>query len=725
MVASKSVEATCTKAGKTVYTATVEFEGKIYTDSKKTEIKAIGHKYGTPVFTWSKDYSTAEATFTCENDKTHVKKVDAKITSETVDATCETAGKNVYTATIEFDGKTYTDSKEVEIPAIGHKYGKPVFTWSDDYSVANATFTCANDKTHVKKVDAKITSKITDATCTKAGKTVYTATIEFDGKTYTDSKEIEIKAKGHKYGKPEFTWSKNYSTAEATFTCANDKTHVETVKAAVISETVAATCETAGKITYTATVEFNGKTYTDSKETEIKAIGHKYGTPVFTWSDDYGTANATFTCENDKTHVETVKATVTSKATAATCTEAGKTVYTATAEFEGKIYTETKETDIPELGHSWSEWVNVGSQEKSTCSRCGQVKYRNIDADDTGKVEKDAEVAPNSPVEEAALDNKHDDLIAAKGILTPEDKAAIEGGASARIWIEVSATENLAEADEQKIKAKAINIMGNDISNVVYFNIDMFKSVTKDGVLKKSQITEPGTDIEISVSLPESLIQTDSTISRAYKIIRLHDGIVDSFDAEFDKETGTLKFVTDRFSTYAIAFTDTQLATNITLTPESAILTKKGETVQLIATVTPENTLDKKVIWSSSDSSVATVDANGLVTAVSNGTVIITATTEEGGKTATTKITVNIPSDSDSKNIDDNVGNNNNNSDGKANGKTNANASITEKNKNSNNQKLTSSKTGDSSDVTLWTTVFVLSLAGVVDLLARMKKYKR
>ena len=724
-VTSETVDATCTTAGKTVYTVTAEFEGKTYTDSKKVGIPALGHKYGEPVFTWNADYSKATAEFTCANDKTHVKKVDAKITSETVDATCTTEGTITYTASVKLAGKTYTDTKVVNNKALGHKYGKPNFTWSKDYGTATATFTCENDNAHVLVKECVVAAKSVEATCTKAGKTVYTATVEFEGKIYTDSKETEIKAIGHKYGTPVFTWSKDYSTAEATFSCENDKTHVKKVDAKIISETVAATCETAGKTVYTATAEFEGKTYTDSKETEIKAIGHKYGTPVFTWTDDYSTAEATFTCENDKTHVETVKATVTSKATAATCTEAGKTVYTATAEFEGKIYTETKETDIPELGHSWSEWVNVGSQEKSTCSRCGQVKYRNIDADDTGKVEKDAEVAPNSPVEEAALDNKHDDLIAAKGILTPEDKAAIEGGASARIWIEVSATENLAEADEQKIKAKAINIMGNDISNVVYFNIDMFKSVTKDGVLKKSQITEPGTDIEISVSLPESLIQTDSTISRAYKIIRLHDGIVDSFDAEFDKETGTLKFVTDRFSTYAIAFTDTQLATNITLTPESAILTKKGETVQLIATVTPENTLDKKVIWSSSDSSVATVDANGLVTAVSNGTVIITATTEEGGKTATTKITVNIPSDSDSKNIDDNVGNNNNNSDGKANGKTNANASITEKNKNSNNQKLTSSKTGDSSDVTLWTTVFVLSLAGVVDLLARMKKYKR
>ena len=724
-VISETVAATCETAGKITYTASLEFNGKTYTDSKEVGIPAIGHKYGKPVFTWSDDYSTAKATFTCENDNAHVLVKECVVAAKSVEATCTKAGKTVYTATVEFEGKIYTDSKETEIKAIGHKYGTPVFTWSKDYSTAEATFTCENDKTHVETVKAAVTSKTTDATCTKAGKTVNTATVEFEGKTYTDSKKVEIPAIGHKYGTPVFTWSDDYSVANATFTCANDKTHVKKVDAKITSKTTDATCTTAGKTVYTATVEFEGKTYTDSKETEIKAIGHKYGTPVFTWSDDYSTAETTFTCENDKTHVETVKAAVTSKTTDATCTEAGKTVYTATAEFEGKIYTETKENDIPELGHSWSEWVNVGSQEKSTCSRCGQVKYRNIDADDTGKVEKDAEVAPNSPVEEAALDNKHDDLIAAKGILTPEDKAAIEGGASARIWIEVSATENLAEADEQKIKAKAINIMGSDISNVVYFNIDMFKSVTKDGVSKKSQITEPGTDIEISVSLPESLIQTDSTISRAYKIIRLHDGIVDSFDAEFDKETGTLKFVTDRFSTYAIAFTDTQLATNITLTPESAILTKKGETVQLIATVTPENTLDKKVIWSSSDSSVATVDANGLVTAVSNGTVIITATTEEGGKTATTKITVNIPSDSDSKNIDDNVGNNNNNSDGKSNGKANANASITEKNKNSNNQKLTSSKTGDSSDVTLWTTVFALSLAGVIDLLARMKKYKR
>lgn len=64
------------------------------------------------------------------------------------------------------------------------------------------------------------------------------------------------------------------------------------------------------------------------------------------------------------------------------------------------------------------------------------------------------------------------------------------------------------------------------------------------------------------------------------------------------------------------------------------------ETVQLTATVLPENASNKNVTWSSSDSGVATVD-NGLVKGISAGeNVTITATTEDGGKTASALITV-------------------------------------------------------------------------------------
>ncbi len=66
----------------------------------------------------------------------------------------------------------------------------------------------------------------------------------------------------------------------------------------------------------------------------------------------------------------------------------------------------------------------------------------------------------------------------------------------------------------------------------------------------------------------------------------------------------------------------------------------EGETADLVATVTPEDADNKNVSWSSSDESIVTVDQNGEVTAIKEGTAIITVITEDGGKTATCTVTV-------------------------------------------------------------------------------------
>ena len=76
----------------------------------------------------------------------------------------------------------------------------------------------------------------------------------------------------------------------------------------------------------------------------------------------------------------------------------------------------------------------------------------------------------------------------------------------------------------------------------------------------------------------------------------------------------------------------------ISLDITSATLVE-GENLTLIATITPENATNKNVTWKSSNPSVATV-ADGEVAALKAGTTTITATTEDGGKTATCKITV-------------------------------------------------------------------------------------
>lgn len=81
---------------------------------------------------------------------------------------------------------------------------------------------------------------------------------------------------------------------------------------------------------------------------------------------------------------------------------------------------------------------------------------------------------------------------------------------------------------------------------------------------------------------------------------------------------------------------------DVTLTPTSLPL-HVGETGQLSATVSPSDATDKKIIWSSADDNIATVSDEGLVTAISNGVVTITAKAEDGGIEKTCTVTVTTP----------------------------------------------------------------------------------
>lgn len=79
--------------------------------------------------------------------------------------------------------------------------------------------------------------------------------------------------------------------------------------------------------------------------------------------------------------------------------------------------------------------------------------------------------------------------------------------------------------------------------------------------------------------------------------------------------------------------------TGVTLDKNTLTL-EIGGTATLIATVAPENATDKSVTWESDKTNIATVDSTGKVTAISDGTAIITVKTANG-KTATCTVTVN------------------------------------------------------------------------------------
>ena len=80
--------------------------------------------------------------------------------------------------------------------------------------------------------------------------------------------------------------------------------------------------------------------------------------------------------------------------------------------------------------------------------------------------------------------------------------------------------------------------------------------------------------------------------------------------------------------------------TSVTVSPRTLDL-EVGQTGTLTATVKPDNATNKTVTWTTSDAKVATVDNNGVVTAVGKGTATITAAAD--GKTAACTVTVKVP----------------------------------------------------------------------------------
>ena len=205
LTAVAEVPATCTETGvKAHWVCSVcgklfsDAEGKNETTLEALTIGVLGHDYGEAAWTWT-GYESAKATFTCSRDASHVEEVTAAVTSEiTTPASCESTGVRTYTATVTFQGKNYTDTRTEVLPALGHAWGEPVWTWTG-YGAAEASFACARDAGHVKVLPASITSEVTTQPgCSTEGVRTYTATVTLDGKNYTDTRTETLPSLGHK-----------------------------------------------------------------------------------------------------------------------------------------------------------------------------------------------------------------------------------------------------------------------------------------------------------------------------------------------------------------------------------------------------------------------------------------------------------------------------------------------------------------------------------------------
>ena len=156
------------------------------------------HEWGEVVYSWSQDNKTCTAERVCKGDESHKETETVDTTYEVVDpAKCEKDGKGRYTADFTTNEAFIDQTKDIVLSAIGHEWGTPAYTWSDDYSSCTATRVCKNDSNHIESETADSAyTELMPATCDEDGSAVYDAAFENEA-FEVQSHEVTLPATGH------------------------------------------------------------------------------------------------------------------------------------------------------------------------------------------------------------------------------------------------------------------------------------------------------------------------------------------------------------------------------------------------------------------------------------------------------------------------------------------------------------------------------------------------
>lgn len=142
---------------------------------------------------------------------------------------------------------------------------------------------------------------------------------------------------------------------------------------------------------------------------------------------------------------------------------------------------------------------------------------------------------------------------------TQEQKEALDNGAE--IKVDVNVNDTVSDSDKTSIN----NSLNGNTNVAVFINMEVFATIesTDDNGLTlaigdKLKLGYTGAPVTVSVDVPENFIVAPEGYNRTYTVFRLHDGKVEELETSYDSTTGKITFVTDKFSTYAIAYSDTK-----------------------------------------------------------------------------------------------------------------------------------------------------------------------
>lgn len=105
------------------------------------------------------------------------------------------------------------------------------------------------------------------------------------------------------------------------------------------------------------------------------------------------------------------------------------------------------------------------------------------------------------------------------------------------------------------------SVLGNNVIGQ-YLNLNLTLKISGRA---DRQITDLSAPMYIAITIPQNLVNHDSSIERIYRIVRIHDGVAAMIDGTYDAATNQFTFATDGFSTYALVYEDV----NTTLTGRS------------------------------------------------------------------------------------------------------------------------------------------------------------
>lgn len=136
--------------------------------------------------------------------------------------------------------------------------------------------------------------------------------------------------------------------------------------------------------------------------------------------------------------------------------------------------------------------------------------------------------------------------------LTAAEKKAIANGANVNVVLNVN-VKTLTEKEAKLIES----VIGKNKMAETY-DINLLLQIAG---LADRNITDPSSAIGITITIPDKFINTDTSVKRIYRMVRIHDGKATVIDGTFDANTKQFTFATDGFSTYALVYEDVAATT--------------------------------------------------------------------------------------------------------------------------------------------------------------------